>query len=392
MNLLNFAQPLTNDEDRLVVKVSDPFVKEFSQENKNAYKENRNDAAYPAIYGSKAPDFLKFLEIRLISCKEIEFDLESNKQKARPQDNPKEDIIKDKILSDGYELTKLGIFVAPHPTKKDKYIILEGKTRSKILLESDMTNIIAEVFVTMTAEDALRFGVWCNSAKDSHGEAGYNDWLNAASQLAKKHFPNLDRDDEDERKKAIDFLTDELNYLSDRKITSTQKDDIIRHILDGWKGDPETRTYPSGKGAIEDMKKLIGATTLAKHMAQGIHYKLMTNNEYNFPKVCVRTMADLEEQAISDPSFKIKEIRLITYQGKLNIADPAANWKRDVLGFDKRVEDVNNKIGNILFNGSRPVYTKISLYGCIPQVFKLQDDYDMDKIVVYNSYNTRKQN
>jgi hypothetical protein len=140
------------------------------------------------------------------------------------------------------------------------------------------------------------------------------------------------------------------------------------------------------------MKKLIGATTLAKHMAQGIHYKLMTNNEYNFPKVCVRTMADLEEQAISDPSFKIKEIRLITYQGKLNIADPAANWKRDVLGFDKRVEDVNNKIGNILFNGSRPVYTKISLYGCIPQVFKLQDDYDMDKIVVYNSYNTRKQN
>ena len=395
MNLVSFIQPLTNDEDRMVVKVSDPLVTEFTEENKNTYEENRLMAAHPAIYGSKAPNFLNFQNIKLISIKDILTDFESNTQKARPQDNPKEAIITDKILMDGFELSKLGIFLAKHPTKKDKYIILEGKTRFLILFNNGMTNIIAEVFHTMSTENALRFGVWCNSSKDESGIAGYNDWLSAASQLAKKAFPNFDRDDDGddgERGKMIEFLTEELNYLSDRKITNTQKDDIIRHIIDGWNGDPETRTYPSGKGSVQDMHKLIGAAQLAKDKANGIHYKAMTTNEFNYTKVCVRTMAELEEEAMGDPSFKINEVRLVVYQGKLNVPDPATDWKKSVFRFDRRVEEVNNKIGNILFNGSRPVYTKISLYGCIPQVYKLHDDFNMDRIHVYPSYIVRKQN
>jgi len=402
MNVL--ALPLTrlsNEEEVLVVDVSDPFVTEFNESHLETYKTNRNPASFPNIYGkSRKPEWLNYKETILIKVSDILGYEEQNTQGARMRDNPEAEAITNRIATVGFELFKFGIYVTPHDIIPNKYRIIEGRTRFNSLVGMGMNNIIGEVFVSyddniaiplrftpeyelpLSSTNCLRFGVYCNSSKDVHSKASFSDWKGATVQLAKNYKIDNpfagEKATEAERTDFINAMSDELQYMSDNSITDSNIQKITSSLLNSWQGTPETRSFPDGKGINDMIEELVGIDEMAKDAKKGIFYVPTTNDPFHISRNVVRACEKLEKDG-----KKVNELRLIAYVGRLNVNDPAKDWKDKVLKFKNTVESFNERVSKRLYHSVKTDYSTVKLYGVVPMVYKLEDKYPMDKIVEY---------
>jgi len=394
-NIIN----LYDEEVELVVRVNDPFIDRFSDENLDTYMDLRSPGYYPRIYGLKSPTFFEYSETRLINVDDIILDA-NNTQVPRTGVNPAEPDIEARMHREGFELFKQTIFVTKHPNIVGKYIIIEGRTRAKLLIEEfGMENIIAEVFVgknggSMSFNDILRFGVYMNSSKDVSGKTTYLDLLNAITLLIasdKEAFP-----DDLERPDFMEIVAAELDFLSDHKITNGELNRLLIAAEEQWQGTPLVRSFKKdSKEAQTLMEKTIGHQKLREDAAKGIYYKLSSNIVVNFPKMIVNGMAQSVQLAEEYDGIPLKELRLVIYCGTLKAYDPGQDWIDNVLGYQKAVKSWCKLVSRHLFNNVdltdvnvkdenfTPQNQCVTIYGCIPQVIKLQDKYPMDKIVLY---------
>lgn len=336
-------------------------TKSFTQTHVDTLVSLRVTAAHPRIYGNLAPKGIKHETTQLVDIKDIISNNVFFSQRARFTRNPEMQNIQEDIKVNGYSLTELPIMVMR--LSNGKFVVLEGRTRLEILIGLGMTNIVADVFEETTEANALRFAVSQNAQKKPYGEASFKDVYKAVMTLIR-----MDEID----KKSIHF--EDLVFQEVMKITTKLKPGQINQIVNDAKnlaaGEESIISFPQGMGAKDWLTKHKYTDT------RGIKYIAVGTFEDKVIRSMIRQVPDL------DPT--IKEVRLVIHGGTLNANDPEGDWIKRCKGFDNTFKNTLKDISKVFFGGAPLKLDRIKLYGAIPMVKSLEDDYPMDELYLFD--------
>tara|TARA_B100000287_G_C20655082_1_gene788294 strand:+ start:560 stop:1684 length:1125 start_codon:yes stop_codon:yes gene_type:complete len=374
--MLNNVIKMTKAEQKVTIKVSSDSVNSFTEENRKTYDSIRSKAAFPKIFGSHAPNWLRSIGALLINVKDIITDNKYYEQIARENVNPKEPNIREDTTLNGFCLAELGIIVAKSPIK-GKWIIVEGRTRFKILVELGMTNIIAEAFEEMSVSNMMRFAGFMNSSKKPYGEASIGDMKKIMLALIQSGEIAPQPNTVIGRTALTDTIRYELEFIGASKLKPSEVDLLVYEGIEKATGVKSVISFPNGKGAQEKLEELLGKERITQDLARGIKYVVAAAFD---EKMYGRFITE-----VNKADRTIKEIRMVMHIGVPKSNDPEGSWIKDGAGFKKRFNIFENNISDIRFNGVRIDDSKIKIYGAIPQVRSLDSKYPMNKIYVYNN-------
>ena len=154
---------MTDAEKEVTLNLNSDTITKFTVDNFNTYNRLRVMEAFPRIFGSQAPNWLKYSHSGLVNISDIDMDNKQFEQAARVNVNPKMPEMRLDFKFNGFSLAELGIMLAK--VGNGKYIVLEGRTRLKLLIEMGMTNIIAEIFEKTSLTNMVKFAIFMNSSK-----------------------------------------------------------------------------------------------------------------------------------------------------------------------------------------------------------------------------------
>ena len=365
---------MTSAEKEVVLNINPDNVTKFTKENLATYDRLRVKEAYPRIFGTQAPPYLKYVRPALVNVSDIETNNVMFEQTVRANINPKGSDVRDDIRYNGFNLAELGIFLVR--LKNGKYLTMEGRSRSKLLREDfGITNVIADVFDVEDMANIVRFALFMNSSKKPFGEASYEDIRNVIMWLIETGAIAKQPDTVDGRAALKDAITVELDFISGGKLKPAQYDLVIHAAVDKALGYKSVISFPNGKGVEDYLNELLGAERIAKDLAEGIKYvPVAIFDEKMYPRMITET---------AKAPKSIKEIRFVMYMGVPSASNPEGSWLEHGVGFKKRFDIFEQKIAEIRFNGSHPVTTRIKIWGSIPQVRSLDNKYPMNQVYVY---------
>ena len=375
---------MTLAEKEVVINLNPDNVTKFTDANLATYDRLRVKEAYPRIFGTQSPTYLKYVGPKLVNVSDIELDNVQFEQTVRANINPKTPNVRDDIRFNGFNLAELGVFLVR--LKNGKYLIMEGRSRSKLLREDfGITNVIADVFDVVDNDNkvgtveamanTIRFAIFMNSSKKPFGEASYEDIRNVIMWLIENGAIAKQPDTSAGRTALTNAITYELDFLSGGKLKPSQYDLIILAARDKALGYKSVISFPGGQDVEDHLNKLLGAERVAKDLANGIKYvPVAIFDEKMYPRMITET---------AKASKSIKEIRFVMYMGVPSASDPEGSWLKDGAGFKKRFDTFEEQIAEIRFNGVRVDTSRIKIWGAIPQVRSLDKKYTMNRVYVY---------
>jgi len=374
--MLNNIVKMTKAEQKVTIKVSSDSVNSFTEEDRKTYDSIRSKAAFPRIFGSQAPSWLISIGALVINVKDIITDNKYYEQIARENVNPKEPNIREDITLNGFSLAELGIIVAK-ANIKGKWIIAEGRTRYKFLVELGMTNIVAEAFEEMSISNMMRFAGFMNSSKKPYGEASIGDMRKIMLALIESGEIASQPNTIVGRTALTDAIRYELEFIGASKLKPSEVDLLVYDGIEKATGVMSVISFPNGKGAQLRLEDLLGKERIAQDLAKGIKYVAVAAFD---EKMYARFITETNKA-----DRTIKEIRMVMQIGVPKSSDPEGSWLKDGAGFKKRFDIFENNISDIRFNGVRIDDSRIKIYGAIPQVKSLDSSYPMNRIYVYNN-------
>ena len=365
---------MTSAEKEVVLNINPDNVTKFTKENLATYDRLRVKEAYPRIFGTQAPSYLKYVGPKLVNVSDIELDNVQFEQTVRANINPKSPDVRDDIRFNGFNLAELGLFLVR--LQNGKYLIMEGRSRGKLLREDfDMTNVIADVFDVEDIADIVRFAIFMNASKKPFGEASYEDIRNVIMWLIDNGAIAKQPDTIEGRTALTDAITYELDFLSGGKLKPAQYDLIILAARDKALGYKSVISFPGGNGVEDYLNDLLGAERIAEDLANGIKYvPVAIFDEKMYPRMITET---------AKAPKSIKEIRFVMYMGVPQASDPEGSWLKHGAGFKKRFDTFEEQIAEIRCNGVRVDTTRIKIWGSVPQVRSLDKKYPMNRVYVY---------
>ena len=375
---------MTSAEKEVVLNINPDNVTKFTKENLATYDRLRVKEAYPRIFGTQSPSYLKYVGPKLVNVSDIELDNVQFEQTVRANINPKSPDVRDDIRFNGFNLAELGLFLVR--LQNGKYLIMEGRSRGKLLREDfDMTNVIADVFdvedndgkvgTVEAMANTIRFAIFMNSSKKPFGEASYEDIRNVIMWLIDNGAIAKQPDTIEGRTALTDAITYELDFLSGGKLKPAQYDLIILAARDKALGYKSVISFPGGNGVEDYLNDLLGAERIAEDLANGIKYvPVAIFDEKMYPRMITET---------TKAPKSIKEIRFVMYMGVPQASDPEGSWLKHGAGFKKRFDTFEEQIAEIRFNGVRVDTTRIKIWGSVPQVRSLDKKYPMNRVYVY---------
>ena len=365
---------MTSAEKEVVLNINPDNVTKFTKENLATYDRLRVKEAYPRIFGTQSPSYLKYVGPKLVNVSDIELDNVQFEQTVRANINPKSPDVRDDIRFNGFNLAELGLFLVR--LQNGKYLIMEGRSRGKLLREDfDMTNVIADVFDVEDMANIVRFALFMNSSKKPFGEASYEDIRNVIMWLIDNGAIAKQPDTIEGRTALTDAITYELDFLSGGKLKPAQYDLIILAARDKALGYKSVISFPGGNGVEDYLNDLLGAERIAEDLANGIKYvPVAIFDEKMYPRMITET---------AKAPKSIKEIRFVMYMGVPQASDPEGSWLKHGAGFKKRFDTFEEQIAEIRFNGVRVDTTRIKIWGSVPQVRSLDKKYPMNRVYVY---------
>ena len=375
---------MTSAEKEVVLNINPDNVTKFTKENLATYDRLRVKEAYPRIFGTQSPSYLKYVGHKLVNVSDIELDNVQFEQTVRANINPKGPDVRDDTRYNGFNLAELGLFLVR--LQNGKYLIMEGRSRGKLLREDfDMTNVIADVFdvedndgkvgTVEAMANTIRFAIFMNSSKKPFGEASYEDIRNVIMWLIDNGAIAKQPDTIEGRTALTDAITYELDFLSGGKLKPAQSDLIILAARDKALGYKSVISFPGGNGVEDYLNDLLGAERIAEDLANGIKYvPVAIFDEKMYPRMITET---------AKAPKSIKEIRFVMYMGVPQASDPEGSWLKPGAGFKKRFDTFEEQIAEIRFNGVRVDTTRIKIWGSVPQVRSLDKKYPMNRVYVY---------
>jgi len=372
---------LTNEEKEITIKFSDlnRRTRRFLEKHLKTYRKIRVKEAYPSILGSQAPQNFTHDDAFLIEIVKLELDNKNFEQIPRANVNPEKSNIYDDIDLNGFTLAQLTILVVRMPN--GKYLIIEGRTRVRVLRDLGVTNIIAEVFdytgdMSKFEPNAVRFATFMNTQNKPYGQASVADVLKVIRYLITSGEIQLQADTIKGRAIFTQAVHHELNLMTAGKLKPIQWDTITHKALEQGYGYTNVISFPNGEGAQEYLEEtLLGPEKIAEDLAKGIKYVVVASFIEKFHGRMV--------SEISKMNKSIKEIRMITHTGVPKSIDPEKDWITNVVKIKLKFDTHESQVSEVRFHGVRPDTTKITLFGGIPQVRSLEPKYLMNKLYIY---------
>jgi len=366
---------LTPEEQSVTVPIT-LNTHRFTQQHCDTYNRLRVMEAYPQIFGSLAPRYLKYLDTKLVNISDIVMDNIDYEQSARFSANVNEDKIKADIKQNGFSLTELGIALMITP--QGKYKPVNGQTRKHILAKSGMQNVIADIFDTMSPENLLRVGGHLNTINKPYGEATVIDIKKIILNLVKMGGIPKCQNTKKGRDAFTEYVLTELNFIGGGKLLPADRSLIVFAALQETTGVENIKSFPNGNGALDRIIELVGREKYNEDHANGIRYIPVASwLEKLHPRMVTLSKKMLREQK------NITEVRFIIHPGVLKPRDPENEWIKTCANFKKDFNQFELDLAEYRFNGVRADNSKIKIYGAIPAVRSLEHKYPMDRLYVY---------
>lgn len=373
MNIETNRDAMTSAEKKVVLDLTPDKTTEFTRENLETYDLIRVRAAHPRVFGSQSPKWLISTGAYLVDVSDIDLDNVIFEQVARVNVSPVWQVLKEDIIKNGFNLAELGIMVMR--LENGKYIVMEGRSRLKILQEMGMTNIVAEVFRETTIANMVRFALFMNSTKKPYGEASVQDITKGINYLIENGVIKKEPNTVQGRSALAIAVSTELTYMSGGKLTNNAFDTIVHNAISKLTGVKNVISFPKGEGSQAYLNNLIGAEQLKEDLENGIIYVARAN----FTEKIYSGMIKALEK--SDPD--VKQIRFIIQIGVPKAVDPENDWIKNGAGFKKQFDIFEKKISKIRFHNVEVNDSRVCIYGCIPQVRSLDHKYPMNRLYIY---------
>ena len=344
----------------------------FTEENVGTAKKLINYEAYPHLYevGEMPPSF-EFLGTHEILAEAIDRGViyGSSQQVRHDGLNSLIDVLRQDIVENGWRLYCQPISI--RELSNGKYVMLDGRTKDKILTELKFKNRIVNIY-RCNDEDALLFGLRCNMESPPAGLAKEADVVGAAHNLIqnKSLQHNFDAILEWIHKacgkgRFSNKKREEMAWQVFHHHTESDMDDEVNITDDGdsklpvaWASAGEVNTWMKARNYIDNNKVMY------------------------LPVACSAPSKSIFAAAALSQQNPGKEIRVVIYTGNLTGYDLAKTYIQAILKFKNLWNLKLLQVSATYFNGKPIQSHSVKLYGCVPANIKNVCD-DMSKLIIF---------
>jgi hypothetical protein len=340
-----------------------------------------NPIVHPGLYDKKLTGDLKFVDRRIMSIKDIEFDTgkfftevdlklgpnnsqqtQSTAIRANGVGENADDVTND-INTNGYELSHIPISVARCPNDKD--MILDGRTRLYYLLKMGFTNVIVDYYTCASWETYFTQGLVRNPKQKPYSPMKKEDVIGNCHFAIKSGWIKKNPTDISKHVRKIAGNTFAYNIL--------QK--IIHNVMYGEShtaavislSDDTAKAWLKRNGYFDNDK------------GNGIYYKVVSASAWT---KAIAAAAKTHNELLEN-GCRVKELRIILHTGTLEGADPIKSWQGKIdtfrTGWRENLTDISRAFHTEYTN--RAI---IKVYGVIPAVGSLSEQHPMDKLVMFH--------
>ena len=323
--------------------------------------------SYPHLYESDLYNkSFKFIKRDLIDADAIAFKSgPGNTQEARHSGlNPEYDELKIDLEEFGYRPYCPPIAI--RKTSDGKYVILNGRTRDKILRENKVKNRIVDIYECDDAT-ALKFGIASNNEQPPAGLATSTDIIHAAKIAIRNDWIENNYDDvyawvseacgtrfvEGKRREMVNQI---VNHVA-----AEENDQVIV----AWANSSEPEAWMKVNNYIDTNGRV------------PVRYVVTS---FSVPQKAIFRAC---EAAMENPDA---EIRMVIHTGNLTAADLVKCYIKRVLNFKKEWHLKISQVSQGLFGGKSPSFNRIKLYGCIPALSELSD---LDELIIFGKNDSK---
>ena len=326
---------------------------------------------------------LLFVERRLVNLDDIISDdillgtQSFHAQLARTTVAGNKEATKHSIVENGLKLNFLPISLVLLPD--GKFAFLDGRTREDIFRNNcNLKNLIADVYKydpDYTPDEqqlaGQRFAMRANFNEAPSSPFTMDDIVRHTVHAVNKGWISKS----DIRKEVMLINDNQFSLLKVNKMV-LRVENILANDQDGV---PLANTYDeAGAGRwLADIAKI-----QSNQNSNGIYYLTVSSSFGTkfIPWVAKKYQALLQDIALNNKT-KCKQLRVIVYVGTLASSDLEQSWKVGVDRFRAKVERLMNFICKTWFTETPELDNKVILYGAIPAVYSLGEEYPMNKIV-----------
>jgi len=326
---------------------------------------------------------LLFVERRLVNLDDIISDdillgtQSFHAQLARTTVAGNKEATKHSIVENGLKLNFLPISLVLLPD--GKFAFLDGRTREDIFRNNcNLKNLIADVYKydpNYTPDEqqlaGQRFAMRANFNEAPSSPFTMDDIVRHTVHAVNKGWISKN----DIRKEVMLINDNQFSLLKVNKMV-LRVENILANDQDGV---PLANTYDeAGAGRwLADIAKI-----QSNQNSNGIYYLTVSSSFGTkfIPWVAKKYQALLQDIALNNKT-KCKQLRVIVYVGTLASSDLEQSWKVGVDRFRAKVERLMNFVCKTWFTETPELDNKVILYGAIPAVYSLGEEYPMNKIV-----------
>ena len=326
---------------------------------------------------------LLFVERRLVNLDDIISDdillgtQSFHAQLARTTVAGNKEATKHSIVENGLKLNFLPISLVLLPD--GKFAFLDGRTREDIFRNNcNLKNVIADVYKydpNYTPDEqqlaGQRFAMRANFNEAPSSPFTMDDIVRHTVHAVNKGWISKN----DIRKEVMLINDNQFSLLKVNKMV-LRVENILANDQDGV---PLANTYDeAGAGRwLADIAKI-----QSNQNSNGIYYLTVSSSFGTkfIPWVAKKYQALLQDIALNNKT-KCKQLRVIVYVGTLASSDLEQSWKIGVDRFRAKVERLMGYVCKTWFTETPELDNKVILYGAIPAVYSLGEEYPMNKIV-----------
>lgn len=262
------------------------------------------------------------------------------------------------LRNKGYELCHIPMSVCLLPD--GKIWLMNGRTRMEELVKNDFTNIIADYYESVDYLSFDTFSLFSNPPEESRSPQTMEDVVHVGIEELK--------DGKLKPKDVYSFV----QTVTGGAYTSPIIGKLVQRILAG----KDSTSIPfTDKEAVTWLKN------------NGYHDNVNENGIYYFVSSKESAGSSVLASAkylkkLTDAGNKVKELRVIISPGVLYGASAEDSWKKKIDNF----RNLFSQNFDIIKNGYFKEYelrNVIKVYGAIPSVYALAQEYPMDKLVIF---------
>jgi hypothetical protein len=323
--------------------------------------------SYPHLYEADLYNkSFKFIKRDLIDAEAISYKSGlGNTQDARHSGlNPEYDELKIDLQEFGYRPYCPPIAI--RKTSDGKYVILNGRTRDKILRENKVKNRIVDIYECDDAT-ALKFGIASNNEQPPAGLATSADIIHAAKIAIRNDWIENNYDD----------VYAWVSETCGTRFVEGKRREMVNQIVNHVIAEENDQTIVAWANSSEPEAWMKVNNYIDTNGRVPVRYVVTS---FSVPQKAIFRAC---EAAMENPDA---EIRMVIHTGNLTAADVVKCYIKRVLNFKKEWHLKISQVSHGLFGGKSPSFSRIKLYGCIPALSELSD---LDELIIFGKNDSK---